>query len=312
MINIIWPKLQLFSLFSVSVFLEAAPYLLFGALLSSLFEVFVPEEAINSLVPKRRRFGLLMGLTMGIVFPTCECGIIPIIKKMIQKKVPNYIAVTYMLAAPVINPVVLFSTYVAFRGNWHMVLARVIIVSIVALCAGSYFAFTKEVHLLRPNLENETDCGCGHHHDDCACGHHHGHKHEHENKIGAVLSHMANDFLEMGKYLIIGCFAASFFTVFFPKGIIPLFETSTIAAIVFMMALAALLSICATADAFIAASFGGMPFAAQMAFVTLGPMFDLKLLSMYLGTFDRKYVWRMILAIVCLTFVLNFLLGVVL
>lgn len=302
-LTIIWPKLQLFSLFSVSVFLEAAPYLLFGALLSSLFEVFVPEEAINSWIPKRRRFGLLLGLTMGIVFPTCECGIIPIIKKMIQKKVPNYIAVTYMLAAPVINPVVLFSTYVAFRGNWHMVLARVIIVSIVALCAGSYFAFTKEVHLLRANIETEPDRGCGHHHGD---------KNEHQSKIGAVLSHTANDFLEMGKYLIIGCFAASFFTVFFPKGIIPMFETSTIAAIVFMMALAALLSICATADAFIAASFAGMPFAAQMAFVTLGPMFDLKLLSMYLGTFNRKYVWRIILAILCLTFALNFLLGVVL
>ncbi len=118
----VFGRLQLFSLVSVSVFLEAVPFLLFGALLSALFEILVSEERINSWVPKKRRFGLLLGLTMGMVFPTCECGIMPIIKRMMQKKVPNYIAVTYMLAAPVINPVVLFSTYVAFRGNWNMVL----------------------------------------------------------------------------------------------------------------------------------------------------------------------------------------------
>ncbi len=243
---------------------------------------------------------------MGMIFPTCECGIIPIIKKMIQKKVPNYIAITYMLAAPVINPVVLYSTYVAFRGDWHMVLARVFIVSIVALCVGSYFALNKDLHLLKPGLETAPDCDCGHDHE------HHDHNKEsvRESKIGMVLSHTANEFLEMGKYLIVGCFAASFFTVFFPKGIMPMFETNTIIAIVFMMCLAVLLSICATADSFIAASFVGMPAAAQMAFVTLGPMFDLKLLSMYLGTFDRKYVWRLILAIVCLSFILNYLLGV--
>jgi uncharacterized protein len=306
LLSFIWLKFQLFSLFSVSVFLEAAPYLLLGALLSSLFEVFVPEKTLHSWIPKKRRFGLLMGLAMGVVFPTCECGIIPIIKKMIQKKVPNYIAITYMLAAPVINPVVLYSTYVAFRGNWHMVLARVFIVSVVALCVGTYFALHKEHHILKPGLETGPDCDCGHDHES----HHHNKEDTHESKIGMVLSHTANEFLEMGKYLIVGCFAASFFTVFFPKGIMPLFETNTIIAIVFMMGLAILLSICATADSFIAASFVGMPFAAQMAFVTLGPMFDLKLLSMYLGTFDRKYVWRMILAVVCLCFILNYLLGV--
>jgi len=293
-------KLQLFSLFSVSVFLEAAPFLLLGALLSSLFEVFVSEERVNSWIPKKRRFGLLLGLTMGMIFPTCECGIMPIIKRMMEKKVPNYIAITYMLAAPVINPVVLFSTYVAFRGNWHMVLARVLIVSIVALFVGSYFALTRERHLLKTNPETACAGGCGHDHYQ-----------EHENKIGAVLSHTANEFLEMGKYLIIGCFAASFFTAFFPKGLMPVFETNMIIAIVFMMGLAILLSICAAADSFIAASFTSMPMAAQMAFVTLGPMFDLKLLTMYLGIFKKKYVWGLIMVIVGLNFILNCLLGVI-
>ena len=308
MLTLLWPKFQLFSLFSVSVFLEAAPFLLLGSLLSSLFEVFVSEEKVHSLIPKKRRFGLLLGLTMGMIFPTCECGIIPIIKRMLRKKVPNYIAITYLLAAPVINPVVLFSTYVAFRGNWQMVLARVLIVSLVALIVGGYFALTGERQLLKINQND--DCGCGHDHEG-----EHNPRHEKGNKlggkIGAVLAHAANDFLEMGKYLIIGCFAASFFTTFFPRGIIPLFETNLVIAIVFMMGLAVLLSICAAADSFIAASFNGMPIAAQMAFVTLGPMFDLKLLAMYLGTFKKRYVGGIILVIVGLNFGLNYLLGVI-
>ncbi|HTY13999.1 MAG TPA: permease [Candidatus Omnitrophota bacterium] len=309
MATLFWLKLQLFSLFSVSVFLEAAPFLLLGALLSALFEVLVPEKTVTAWIPKKRRFGLLLGLTMGMIFPTCECGIIPIIKRMIEKKVPNYIAITYLLAAPVINPVVLFSTYVAFRGNWHLVLARIAIVSLVALLVGSYFALTRERRLLKADPKTDCDCGCGH-------DHHVEHDHHHEEddrggKIGAVLAHTADEFLEMGKYLIVGCFAASFFTTFFPKGLLPLFETNLLLSIVFMMGLAILLSICAAADSFIAASFTGMPAAAQTAFVTLGPMFDLKLLSMYLGVFKRKYVWRLALVIVGLNFILNCLLGVI-
>jgi uncharacterized protein len=297
-------KLQLFTMNAMATFLEAAPFLLFGALLSALFESYVSQEKINSWIPKKRRFGLLLGVAMGMIFPTCECGIVPIIKRMIEKKVPSYIAITYMLAAPVINPIVLFSTYIAFRGNIYLVLTRVAIISLVAIIIGSYFALHKGLQLIKDNPIT------------CSCGHDHGQEHHHEiisksfkEKLSDILKHTAQEFLEMGKYLIIGCFAASFFKTFFPREILTFFQSNMLLSVVFMMSLAVLLSVCAAADSFIATSFSRMPLMAQMSFVTLGPMFDLKLLAMYLGAFNKKVVWKLIIAIVALNFIITYTLG---
>src|SRR5947209_3153058 len=47
----------------------------------------------------------------------CECGIIPVMRRLLRKGVPLSSCVCYMLAGPIINVVVMISTFVAFSGT---------------------------------------------------------------------------------------------------------------------------------------------------------------------------------------------------
>ena len=109
---------------AVSIVLEAAPFLLLGSLLSAAIERYVKTDRIARRIPKGPLGRMAVGLLGGMLMPICECGSVPLARRLLGKGVPPLTAVTYMLAAPVINPVVLLSTYVAFGGNMKMVLSR--------------------------------------------------------------------------------------------------------------------------------------------------------------------------------------------
>ena len=129
---------QIFSTFAMAIFIEVIPFLAFGALISALVEVFVSQERMLRLIPKNVAGGVALGIGAGFILPTCECGVVPIVRRLIHKGVPNHIAIAYMLAAPIVNPVVLLSTYMAFNGNKNMVFARIVIAVIVASIMGLY------------------------------------------------------------------------------------------------------------------------------------------------------------------------------
>jgi uncharacterized membrane protein YraQ (UPF0718 family) len=85
---------------------------------------FSSAKRLALFLPKTRAGGVAVGLAAGLLLPTCECGSVPVAQRLLGKGIPTPAALTYMLAAPVINPVVLISTYAAFRGDLKMVLAR--------------------------------------------------------------------------------------------------------------------------------------------------------------------------------------------
>jgi len=114
------------------------PFLAIGALLSAVIEVFIPAERMLRWIPKSVFGGVAMGVGAGFVLPTCECGVVPVARRLMHKGVPPFIAIAYMLAAPIVNPVVLASTYFAFRGNVSMVLGRIVIAALVASALGLY------------------------------------------------------------------------------------------------------------------------------------------------------------------------------
>jgi hypothetical protein len=296
MFEVIVNKIQLFSLIGISIFLEAAPFLLIAVLLTALFEVFVPENWIERMIPKHKPLQIVYGLLLGLIFPTCECGVVPIARKLIQKGFPISMAITYMLAAPVINPIVLISTFFAFRFDSSMLIGRVAIILIVATITSGL------ISRLGGNIIRS-----GHQNSHASL---HVHEEHQQSKLKRVLHHASNDFLDMGKYLIAGAFAAALIKVALPPNILTIFETNMFSAIVGMMILAILLSVCSEADAFVAASFISLPKAAQLSFVTIGPVFDLKLLAMFSGTFRRSVVIILVTAPFILNLVLCNLFGV--
>ncbi len=326
---------QLFTSTVTAVFLEAAPFLLLGALISSVFEIYLPPDRLEKLMPKGRLLGLLFGLSAGIFIPTCECGVVPIVRRLLKKGVPPQVAMTYMLSAPVINPLTIIATYIAFRGNMWMVLGRIGLVATCASCIGLALAKINPALLLRggeiyPELSmpGHEDCPVDgvhvRHIDDVQQVHtvlHTGHEPAHgcgcgcaapdESKPVQVLLHAASEFLDMGKFLILGAVAVGLFRIWLFQDALEPFQTNTFLAVGVMMLLAFFLSICAQADAFVAASFSAFPGVAQLSFVTLGPMVDLKLAAMYGAVFRPRIALTLILVPTALIYIVSILAGMI-
>jgi hypothetical protein len=300
-------ELYIFATVVTAIFLEAAPFLLLGALVSSLIEVYFPPDRISNFVPKGRFTGLCFALGAGMVLPTCECGVVPIVRRLLLKGVPTHVAITYMLAAPVINPIVLVSTYVAFRGDIWMVIARS---GLVALSAFSMGLWLSRIHPFKVVRQEATlNDHSAHEHGGCDCGF--DYRSNGRSKLTGALLHASWEFLDMGKYLIMGCFFAGLMKTFLSGGTLSIFENNLFLAVGAMMFLAVMLSVCSEADAFVAASFWSFPKMAQLSFITIGPMVDLKLVFMYSAVFKKRNVLILIVVPTVIIYVATTTLGMI-
>ena len=304
--------IAIFAAIVTSIVLEAAPFLLLGSLLSSILNVYVGDGALEKLCRRGLPAQIGLGLVAGLFLPTCECGVVPVTRRLLKKGVPAGAAIPFMLAAPVVNPVSLASTWVAFQGDLSMVAGRAAMVIIPAAMLGWALGKTKGADLLRVGsqtpapvplatpaglaatlpMAHDASCGCG-------CGHDHDQPHQRP-PLGQglldVLRGTGREFLEMGLFLILGACAAGLFKVFMPQEWLSLVSTNLWLAVPAMMLLAVLMSICSEADAFVAASLSMFPRPALLAFLALGPMLDLKLLPAFLSVFQRRVALMIILA----------------
>lgn len=307
----------------IAVFLEASPFLLLGSLISALFEVYLPEDKMGKYLPQRKLLGILFGLFAGMLIPTCDCGVVSIVRRLLRKDVPTHVAITYMFSAPVINPLVLAATYVAFQGNIWMVIGRA---SIVAVCACGFGWVMSGIHpsqLIREkervafrdhapstngpadkrcepesNLEKMRATGC--------CN-----EIYQQSRFIRVFLHTASEFMDMGKYLVLAGIIVGLLKGFLPQEALLLFQDNTLLAVGAMMLLAILLSVCSEADAFVAAAFSTFPAVARLAFVAIGPMVDIKLVFMYGSVFKLPVVLAFIIVPTVLVYSLSVLLGIV-
>ena len=260
-----------------SLVLSALPFVALGALVAAAVAVFVPPGALERIGSLPRPLQLPAAAMAGIALPICECGSVPIARRLMLRGVPASAAVTFMLAAPIVNPVVIASTAVAYRGRgsvWFMAGGRFVMGAVVAMIVGWAVGGGREsplravrggstavVELSRP-----------------------------EPRLRRFFQHVADDFAFMARYLLLGALAAALVQTFLPQQVIGAFAGLPVIETVAMMALAAALSLCSESDAFIAASFGQYGFgpASQLAFLVFGPMVDLKLGAMYAGAFRRR------------------------
>ncbi|WP_243362002.1 permease [Fundidesulfovibrio terrae] len=307
--------IELFAQVCVAILLEASPFLLLGALASGLFEVFVPRETLERMMPRSPLAGVLAGVVLGMVMPCCECGIVPLIRRLLRKGVPPATAMTFMLAGPVINPVVLASTYVAFQGDASVVGLRCALVGLIAAVIGYSFRNARpEDLLLTKAAPVRSACGCGE--DEPLFGSlsdavppDEAEQPSLGSRLDHALRHAQADFLDMFKILVIGAVIAAAFKTLAPSGLVALLEKDLLLSVTGMMALAVILSLCSQADAFVAASFTGFPFAARLAFLALGPILDFKLVLMWQGAFKPGVVRRLILVPAVIVFSACMLLG---
>nr|WP_283101161.1 permease [Bacillus sp. C21] len=275
--------LQLNSIF-ISILIEAIPFILIGVILSGIIQMFVSEEMIARIMPKNRFLAVLFGALAGVLFPACECGIIPITRRLLLKGVPLHAGVAFMLTAPIINPIVLFSTYIAFGNRWSVVFYRGGLALAVSLIIGVILSYQfKDNQLLKPDEP-------GHHH------HHHGTLLQ---KLGGTLRHAIDEFFSVGKYLIIGAFIAAVMQTYVKTSTLLAIGQNDVSSSLVMMGLAFVLSLCSEVDAFIASSFSStFSLGSLIAFLVFGAMVDIKNLLMMLAAFKKRFVFLLITYIV--------------
>ncbi len=138
-----------FTLF-LSLLVEAIPFLLLGVLFSSILLLLVDERKLLSFVPTHPVLGALFGSLVGFMFPVCECGNVPVARRLLMQGIPGPVAIGFLFAAPTINPIVIWSTWVAFRDQPEIVVLRVLFSLIVATTLGWLFSVQKD---LRPFLQ---------------------------------------------------------------------------------------------------------------------------------------------------------------
>lgn len=293
--------LQMSTIF-LSIVIEALPFVLLGCLISGALQVFLTPERVKRWLPDNRFLSILTGSVLGFFFPSCECGIVPIVHQFVKKGVPVHTAFAFMLTAPIINPIVIFSTFIAFGNSWEMAGWRMVGSFVVALIIGIWLAYFQKESVLKTKIQQTIDHK--HHHT-----HHHDHTHgtnEHEEvkigrikqlsqQTGHVLTHSIDEFFDTGRYLIVGGLIAASMQTYLPTRVMLTLGSTKLLAIIIMLLLAFTMSLCSEADAFIGSSllslFGTAP---VVAFLVFGPMVDIKNLLMMKRYFNGRFILMLI------------------
>lgn len=300
----------------LAILLEGAPFILLGTLISGFIDAYLPPGLIDRWLPKNKVLAVFLSGLLGAVFPVCECAIVPVIRRLIRKGLPVSCAITYMLSAPVINPIVVLSTMNAFStsvgkfslrpeataamaegGPLFMTSSRLILAFLVTVAAGLIVLRIRARSIVLPAiLPRRSENG------DAI----HDHSADAPSKLVLAMRTALRDFVDTAMYFSIGVAITAVFKAFVTEDLVLLFNQSEPAGIGLMMVLAFVLSLCSTSDAFIAANFP-VPLSAKLAFLVFGPMMDVKLVFMYLGVFRKRFVLAMGLGIFLAIGVLSYL-----
>ena len=276
-------SLQTFAILFIAISVEALPFVLLGALVASAVEIYVSDRAFGRFTRLPSGLQMPAAALAGFAFPVCECGSVPVARRFMRRGVHPSAAVAFMMAAPIFNPIVLGSTWVAYspRGlGLQMLLGRAGLGLVLALAAGWALGTEGASEMLKARDDD------GKHDDD------HGVVTA-DGKRKAFVAHFTNDFLFMGKFLIAGALLSAVLQTVIPRTIIDGVARTPVIATLALMLVAFISSLCSEADAFVAVSFTPFPLGAQLAFLVFGPVLDFKLAFLYGGTFRKRFVIRL-------------------
>ena len=319
--------LTVFSTRFLGIFIEAAPFLLLGTVTSGLIEAFISHDDLMRILPRHPVLATVAGGLMGFAFPVCECGVVPVTRRLYRKGLPLPVGIAFLLAAPVVNPIVIASTYAAFHARAiEIVYLRVAVALVAAVLIGLLFGLQSRAdRLLRepghvpawrrsPSPPAPAALAVVHDPEPSLSGLP-GRlvlapagaapalaANARPSRMALIpglrhaLSLAAEEFFEMGRYLILGSLLAAGLRVVITQGQLEALATNPVNSVFVMQALAFLLSICSTADAFVALDFANtFTLGSILGFLTFGPMVDIKSTLMFLGVFRRRVVLYLIL-----------------
>jgi uncharacterized membrane protein YraQ (UPF0718 family) len=283
----------------LSILYEAMPFIVLGAVIAGFLEELVPQHVISRFIPRNHVLAIGLSALLGLVFPMCECGIVPVMRRLLRKGLPLSCCVAYMLAGPIINVVVISSTFVAFArhnyGYWIVGL-RVFLGFLVAV--GTAVIVHMQYRKYGDKLLHRVSSPSPIHAEVDEELHVEEARKPIMQRLGNITETALHDFVDITLFLILGALLAAGVGLLISRNDMEtLSNTYPILAILAMMAMAILLCLCSEADAFVAASFIALHPAAKLAFLVLGPMLDLKLFMMFTRVFRFRLIWTIVAAL---------------
>ena len=281
----------------LGILFEGAPYILLGTIISGFIDAYLPSNIMDRFLPKNRYFAIIISGFLGAIFPVCECAIVPVIKRLVQKGLPVSCAITYMLSAPIVNPIVAISTYSAFSGDdaLFMTLSRIGVAYFVTVLFGFVIHQFSVRSILKDKLLNKIQkaplSAVKDSSEEAKL------TNPTSDKLLIALRSSSRDFLDVGMYFIIGVMITALYRTQIDQSIVDGFGESDWVGIPTMMILSFVLSLCSTSDAFIASQMLSFSASAKLAFLTYGPMMDVKLVFMYGAIFKPKFVMMMAISL---------------
>jgi len=257
----------------VALVLQAMPFLVLGVCVSAAITAFVNPSVLRRLVPNRPAFGVPVACGAATLLPGCECSSVPVAARLLGLGVPGPAALAFLLAAPAVNPVVLTATLVAFPGRPEIAIARFVASWLAAAAVGLLWA-RLGVPISLPKRFAHARYTPG------------------RRRMVVLAGTVAEDFAYSAGYLTIGAGLAATLQALLPRTVANAAATLGPVGVLALALLAVAIAVCSEADAFLAASFRQFSVTAQLAFMVVGPMVDVKLIALQVGTFGRRMALR--------------------
>jgi uncharacterized protein len=284
--------LQDFITLSISVLIESLPFVTLGIGLSVVVQLWVPQRVLFGILPKTpimRRGALSL---LGVLLPVCECGNVPLARGLVVRGIAVPDAITFLLAAPILNPITIVVTYQAFGLSNGILFWRVLGGFLIANFVGWLFSrHPRPEELLTPGFQ-----------DSCKL---HSHAPNQDRSVQA-LRMFGVEMSVMLPALVVGCAVAGFIQVAVSRDLLLALGQNPVWSVLALMGLAFVIAICSTVDAFFVLSLGSMftP-GAVVAFLVFGPMIDIKMLALLRTTFTAAALVLLTAVVALLTAVLG-------
>jgi uncharacterized membrane protein YraQ (UPF0718 family) len=278
--------------FAVSVLIESLPFVILGILLSVVIQVWVPPAFIDRILPRRAWARRAVLSLLGMLIPVCECGNVPFARGLMMRGLSVPDTLTFLVAAPIVNPIVILTTHQAFGWDDGILVARLVGGYLIANLIGwLYSRHSDPASLLTPGFREACDTLAAE---------------SGETQAYRSVRQIVVELRAIMPALVVGSAIAGAVQVLIPREVLLAIGSDPILSIVAMTALAIVVAICSNVDAFFALSFAStFTPGSIVAFLIVGPLIDVKMLALMRTTFRGRVLVGIVAVVIPAAFVIG-------
>jgi len=273
---------------ALSVIIESAPFVFLGILLSTVVQVWLPHGFVTRFLPRQPLLRRACISLLGMFFPVCECGNVPLARGFMVGGFTVPESITFLLAAPILNPITIITTHQAFGFSDGILITRIVAGFVIANVIGWLYSRHPDPDSL---LTRTFSASCAR---PDAAGHdeHDGHGHAPASRQGRFeksVDLFTRETAVIMPALFVGSLIAALTQVFVPRSVLLALGSNPVWSVLAMMGLAFIVAVCSNVDAFFVLSFGSTFMPGGIAsFLTFGAMIDVKMLALMRTTFTTR------------------------